>query len=107
MVDAGSFVTLGTVAFTIDSPTNDGLADLWFDTESAGHGFAVDGVTTPMSEITINGPLPDLTVMPEPISSTLFAIGGATLGEEVQILCSLRQGVQGRHPESCLSNCQS
>jgi hypothetical protein len=82
-----SSVTLATVIFDINDPgvnigAGDGM-DVWFDTSSGG--VTVDGnqLATPINEI-ITGSSPDVfvsaPVVPEPVSSTLFLAGAATLG---------------------------
>ena len=80
--------TLATVAFNVDNsgvnnPTADGFADVWFDVTAAGTGFTIDGAPISMSSIPVGSTNTDVfatTVVPEPISSALFVVGGATLG---------------------------
>ncbi|GBE32242.1 hypothetical protein BMS3Bbin05_01151 [bacterium BMS3Bbin05] len=80
--------TLATVAFSVDSPgvnisTADGFADVWFDITTAGTGFTINGAPVSMSSMPIGSMNTDvfaITVVPEPVSSALFIVGGATLG---------------------------
>lgn len=83
---------LATVAFDvapgINMPAPDGAADVWFDTTSTvAGGFTIDDTayfmdsTHPSGNIMpISGDTIDVVVTPEPISSILFVVGGATLG---------------------------
>ena len=73
--------TLAELAFDVGSSVQDGSADVWFDTAvNPQFGFTVNGAGVLMSDIPINNSLPDVAVAPEPISSTLFLVGAATLG---------------------------
>ncbi len=81
-------ITLATLAFHanvgINNPVPDGSPDVWFDISSTGSGtgtgFFTDSGFTAMSSVAINGTGSDVVVTPEPVSSALFLVGGATLG---------------------------
>jgi hypothetical protein len=72
--------TLAKITFGLVNPSSDGAADVWFDTK-AGTGFTVNNTFTQMSSITREG-APDISgtpsIVPEPLSSILFAAGGGT-----------------------------
>lgn len=69
-------VVLATVGFDAFAPFADNLNDVEIDVSRTGtDGFFVDGVNNVIDTVDIRYP-----VAPEPISSTLFLIGGATLG---------------------------
>lgn len=86
---------LVTVGFDVTGGTNvvsDAQPDVWFDTVTpSGDGFTVDGTAyfmytghssgnimpTSASNVDVYA---STTVVPEPVSSALFIVGGATLG---------------------------
>jgi hypothetical protein len=78
--------TLAQLAFDVITPVGDGSPDVWFDMRAdVRYGFnfdGVDGTNIQMSQMMISGTGPDVyvAVAPEPVSSTLFIIGAATLG---------------------------
>jgi hypothetical protein len=81
--------TLAQLAFDVNisgvnAPVGDGSPDVWFDTrEDVRYAFnfgGIGGSNILMSEMVISGTSPDIAVAPEPVSSTLFIIGAATLG---------------------------
>jgi hypothetical protein len=79
------------VASGINTPTFDGSADVWFDTSSTvAGGFTIGGTGYFMDPTHPSGNIMPISssnldvyaapVAPEPVSSTLFIIGAATLG---------------------------
>lgn len=77
---SGSF-TLAQLAFDVGSPALDGSPDVWFDTAvDSRYGFTVDGSEVLMSDMSILGTGPDVAIVPEPLSSALFVVGGVALG---------------------------
>jgi hypothetical protein len=89
--NAGSFLgdsaissplSLAHIAFDVVSPTLDGSPDVWFDTASSGmYGFTIDNTFVQMSDMQVTGLNPDVySIVPEPVSSILFILGGATMG---------------------------
>lgn len=76
VIAADSRVVLATVGFDVFAPVGDGINDAIIDVSRIGtDNFTVDGVNYVIDTVDIRMP-----VVPEPISSTLFLIGGATLG---------------------------
>ncbi len=78
-------VTLANVAFNIHTPVGNGSPDVWFDTVTlpGQEAFTVDNVLTNMNTVKIGGSNTDVfatTVVPEPVSSALFIVGGAVMG---------------------------
>ncbi len=72
---------LATISFDLVNPgVVADAVDVWFDTAQGPAAFTVDGTATTMNNVSINGIGPDVVVTPEPVSSALFLVGGATLG---------------------------
>ncbi len=80
-VEITDSLTLATIAFDIETLSSDGYADIWFDIESIGKSFNIDGTVVSMSSMPVSGEGLDISapVIPEPASSLLFIAGASAL----------------------------